>query len=289
MIDLSALPIPQVIEELDYEAIVDRQKTKFQQLWETVRLTYPNLPPYNVSMLESDPAMIIIEAESYRELLLRARANAVAKANILPWSTGNDLITLAAGHGVEVIPGESEDRLKKRIILKEQGSSAAGPPEWYKYWAMTASLDVADVAVYRSGPGPEITLAILSVSNGGVASDALLEAVRVKVTADDIAGENDVISVTRAVTEVVNITGDIWLLPDTPMSVFDGLEQQLRDKWAAESGIGFDMLLDWIKSKLMTTGVYKVVLSAPLQDKIANSFSAFAIGTVHLNFNGRGR
>jgi phage-related baseplate assembly protein len=74
MVDLSTLPTPQVIEELDYEAIVARQKQTFQDLWEAVRLANPDLglPDYDVEMLETDPAMIIIQENAYREMLERS-------------------------------------------------------------------------------------------------------------------------------------------------------------------------------------------------------------------------
>jgi len=182
MVDLSTLPSPAVIEELSFEAIVDRQKAKFQELWEAVRIGNPDLdlPAYDVAMLETDPVVVLIEVESYRELLLRARANDVARSNLLSFSIGADLEHLAADHGVTKLTGETDLALRQRIVLADQGNSAAGSEEWYEFHARSASVEVADVAVYRKGSGPEIELAVLSTAADGVASEDLLLAVRTR-------------------------------------------------------------------------------------------------------------
>lgn len=287
-VDLTTLPAPDVVEVLDFDAMLQRRIDLFQAQWAAVRAAYPDagLPDYDVSLLETDPAKIIFRVEAYAEYVLRARGNDIAKANLLAFAFGADLDHIAADHGVTRLDGELDDRLKARIILADQGKSCAGPEEWYKFHAMSVSTDVADVAVYRPGTGPEIAVAILSVSNGGVASDALLADVLAKLTEGGIRGFNDVISVVRAVKEVVNVAADIWLLPDTPIAVFDGLSTMLQNAWAAEGGIGFDMLRNWLQARLMPAGVYKADVTLPAVDKVASDASAFALGTMTLTFKG---
>lgn len=287
-IDLASIPKPEVIEELSYAAIVARKKATFQAIWNAVRAVHPDMPDYDVSMLETDAVMIVIEADATDEMLLRARINDSAKANVLPWSTGNDLAILAQfGHGVIPIDGETEDQLKDRVILKEQGSSSAGPKEWYKFHARSVSADVREVEVLRPGSGPELQLAILSYSNGGVASDALLAAIRARVTADNVRGDNDIVTVVRAVREVIDIEADIWLRPNADYAVFQALEPNIRTAWDKEGKIGADLLKSWIGARLTPTGVYKAVIRLPLNDKIAELGQAFAIGNITLNFTGR--
>ncbi len=289
MVVLSSIPTPSVVEEISYEAIVQRQKDKFQELWEAVRVSYPELPDYDVSMLETDPAMIIIEAESYRELLMRARTNDAARANLLRWATGADLDNLAADHGVVRLEGESDERLKQRIVLADQGRSTAGPEEWYEYHAMSVDIDVAEAKVYKPGAGPEISVAILSVSNGGVASPALLSDVETALTAKGVRGMNDVLSVVAAAQATVNITYNVWLLPEASEAILDTLEDVLRDAWAAEGGIGFDLLPAWITARLMVDGVSKIEVTAPAVDQICDDNSAIALGTITGTYMGRNR
>lgn len=72
----------------------------FKERWAKVRETKPELPAYNVEMLETDPVKIVIEAFAYRELLWRARANQVARAVMLATTTGTDLDNFAADFGM---------------------------------------------------------------------------------------------------------------------------------------------------------------------------------------------
>ena len=291
MVELASLPAPQVIEEIDFEAIVARQKATFASLWEAVRIANPdlNLPTYDVAILETDPAILIIEEESYREMLLRARANDVAKSNLLKHSTGADLDNLAADHGVERLVGESDAALRQRIVLADQGRSAAGPEEWYAFHARSVSAEVRDVAVYRTGAGPELEVAILSTDEGGVPSDVLLSAVAAKVTSAAVRSINDIVTVVAGTKTIVDVIADIWLLPDTPVSVFDDLEAGLRDALDAEGGFGFDINDAWLKAKLMTSGVSKVVISAPAADVKISDSSAATFGDIALTYKGRNR
>lgn len=289
MVDLSLLPAPAVIEELDFEAIVARQKAKFQELWEAVRVTYPDLPAYDVAMLETDPAIILIEAESYREMLMRARANAAARSNLLAFSTGSDLDHLAADHGVTRLLNETDTALRSRIVLADQGRSAAGPEEWYKFHARSASIEVADVAVYKTGTGPGIEVAVLSTAEGGVPSSDLLTAVREVVTSPSIRSINDIVSVISATKTTINVAADVWLLPDAPASTFDALEAILRAALTSEGGIGFDVNRSWLMAKMMVAGVSKVDITSPAADVIMDDHAAATFGTIGLTYRGRMR
>ncbi|MBP1852117.1 baseplate assembly protein [Rhizobium halophytocola] len=289
MIDLALLPMPRVIEELDFEAIVTRQKATFQSLWEAVRLTNPDLPDYDVSMLETDPVTVIIEAESYRELLMRARANDAARSNLLAFATGADLDHLAADHGVTRLEAETDARLRQRIVLADQGRSSAGSEEWYAYHAMSVSTDVAEVAVYRSGLGPELEVAILSSEDGGVPSSALLGAVATVVTGAGVRCVSDVVEVVAATSQVIDVSADIWLLPETPRAVFDGLESALRQALTSEGGIGFDINRSWLAARLMVGGVARVEILEPAMDIVAEDHQAIALGAVTLHYRGRAR
>lgn len=289
VIDLSVLPKPAVIEELNYEAILDRQKVKFQELWEAVRATRPDLPPYDVSMLETDPAMIVLQAQSFSEMLIRARTNEAARANLLAFASGSDLVHLAADHGVEKLTGESDDALRSRLVLADQASSAAGSEEWYAYHARSVSADVEAVAVYRKGTGPEIEVAILATSEDGVASAGLISSVAAVVNSPAVRAVNDVVTVVSAAREVTDIIADVWLLPAAPADVSDLLEASLRQAVRQEGGIGFDLNRSWIESRLMVPGVAKVNLMMPLSDVAVDDRTAAVLGTVTLNFRGRMR
>jgi len=291
MVDLSTLPVPQVIEEIDYEAILARQTQKFQELWEAVRLANPDLdlPQYDVAMLETDPVTVVLQGNSYRETGERVSVNNAARSNLLGYATGADLDAVAADHGVTRLTGESDKALRERVVLADRGRSTAGPEEWYEFHARSVDADIRDVAVYRTGTGPALEVAILTHSNGGVPDDDLLEAVAAAVGAPTIRSINDIVGVVPAVKTTVNVTAQVWLLPDAQMSIFDGLEAGLRAALDAEGGIGFDINRSWLTARLSPSGVAKVNLVAPASDTVMDRFSAAALGTISLTFMGRSR
>lgn len=88
IIDLNNLPVPKVVQELNYETLLAQRKAKFLELqqtdaereyWQT-RL-----------QLESEPVVKLLEENAYLELLLRAHINESAKAVMLAYATGSDL------------------------------------------------------------------------------------------------------------------------------------------------------------------------------------------------------
>ncbi|GAB7141314.1 hypothetical protein RsTz2092_12860 [Deferribacterales bacterium RsTz2092] len=89
-VDLSAIPAPKVIEELSFGDIFDELLIDFKK----------RNPSYD-ALLESDPAIIVLECYAYRETLLRHRINEAAKANLLAYAAGSDLDNLAAFYGIE--------------------------------------------------------------------------------------------------------------------------------------------------------------------------------------------
>ena len=149
-IDLSTLPKPTVIQELDHQVIVDRQLQSFLNIWNEKRVLFPDLPEYTVEMLESDPFAIDNEAESWREVLLRAEINDVFRATLLYFAKGGNLDHLAAFHDVVRMPGETDDRLLNRVLLAIMGRSTGGPKERYQSIAMSSLIGSAGAWLYTS-------------------------------------------------------------------------------------------------------------------------------------------
>lgn len=156
-IDLSALPKPTVIRELDYEAIVERQKQAFLAKWADAQLLYPDLPTYSVEMLDSDTFAIDNQAESTREMLLRAEINDTFRSTFLYYAKRGNLDHLAASVPVLRMPGEDDDRFLVRILLGIMGHSTAGPKERYQFLAMSADLRVKWASRTGSGAVPSST------------------------------------------------------------------------------------------------------------------------------------
>lgn len=276
--DLSSYPPPRVIEELDFEAIFARFRS-------SMIARMPEIAP--VIALESEPAAKLGQVHSYIEMLVRARINDAARANLLAYATGADLDHLAAFYDVVRLQGESDERLKTRVILAIQGRSTGGTAPRYRSIALGASTRVADAVVYRVGNDPTVHVAVYAADNNGVADQDLLETVTDALNDPAARMVNDTIVVRSAVFQVVNIEADIWLLPEASNSLIDVLPGLLRDAWAAETGLGFDLTRAWLTARLMVSGVQRVEILNPTSDVIAPPERAISIGTITLHNRGR--
>lgn len=96
MLDLKTLPYPNVIEELNYDEILNSVKNVFKEY----------LTGDEISLLESDNYSALLETLAYRELLLRARINQSVKSMLLPFANGADLDNVVAIYGIERLKGE---------------------------------------------------------------------------------------------------------------------------------------------------------------------------------------
>ena len=183
-IDMSQLPAPQVIEALDYETIYQRKLAGFQA-------AYPDF----TLVLESDPAVKLLEIIAYQELVMRQRINDAARACMLAYAVGTDLDNQAANLGVTrlvvtpAIPNavppveavmESDDRLRERAQMAFEGLTTAGPIESYRFHAMTASAHVVDAGVDSPLPGT-VRVSILADNPSGIPDAALLTAVQLSL------------------------------------------------------------------------------------------------------------
>lgn len=273
---LEGLPVPAIIATLSYEEIRLNTINKLAEI-----------DPAYSAFLESDPAIKVIEASSYNDLVLRERANDVAKANLLFFAKGADLDHLAAFYDVLRLIGETDSALRERVILAIQGRSTGGTEEQYKFIARTADVRVKDVAVYQVNGGPKLRVALLSSVNGGVPDAPMLAAVTAAVTAPGARAINDVIEVVSATQAPQNIVLNVWLLPSAPLAIIDSMETLIRSAWFDESGIGFDLNPSWIAARVHIPGVSKVEVVTPAAPVVAGDNQAALIGTVTVQFVGR--
>lgn len=144
MLDLSALPLPAVVETLDYEAVLAGLRADLLRL-------YP--PAAEVIDLESEPLIKLLQVAAYRELVIRARINDAARAVMLPWAVGSDLDNLAARYDLARLPGEDDERLRSRVLMGYHALSAAGSPTSWRLRALSVSVDVRQVDVWADRPG----------------------------------------------------------------------------------------------------------------------------------------
>lgn len=201
-VDLSALPAPQVLESLDYEALYDEALAAFREYmgdnWSAA--------------LESDPVVKLLELFVYGKMQNRARVNDAAKALLLAYAEKEDLDQLAANVKLQrlviqpanllAVPPveevrESDDALRERIQLVYEGLTTAGPRNSYIFHARNASALVADATAESPAPA-DVVVTVLSLIGSGRADQALLDQVHIKLSDDDIRPVGDRLTVQSA-------------------------------------------------------------------------------------------
>jgi phage-related baseplate assembly protein len=262
-IDLSKLPAPKIIEELNYETI-------FQNILNDFLAKNPNYS----TLLESDPAIILLQVFAYRELLIRNRINEAAKATMLSYAIDTDLENLAAFYGVKKLTGETDDRLRQRTQLALEGFSTTGPAGAYIFHALSISNEVKSVSVKSPNPG-EVLVTILSNNGDGTASDQLINLVLQKLSNDDIRPLTDHVIVQKA--EIINYSVEaiITVYPGPSSAVVEIEAKAALEKFVKKRhAIGQVIAISGIYDALHVDGVKKVELIQPLIDIITNNEQA---------------
>ncbi|HBQ2172834.1 TPA: baseplate J/gp47 family protein [Klebsiella pneumoniae] len=286
-IDLSQLPSPTIIEELDFETILTEVKA-------VMVAAFPDDQQSAVAaamMLESEPLNIIAQAMAYRELLLRQRINEGAAACMLSHSTGDDLDNIAANLDTErlVITEatdtadavmESDEALRLRAQAAFEGMSVAGPSAAYEYFARSASGQVADARATSPSPA-EVVVAVLSTEGDGTASAELLAAVAAAVNDEEVRPIGDRVTVQSAEIVEYEIDATLYLYPGPESEPIINAADASLQKFLTQNDkkISRDVARSAISAALHVQGVQRVVLNSPLEDiKISDIQAARNVG-----------
>lgn len=175
-IDLSKLPAPALVEDLSYERILSQMAAD-----------YLARNP-GASLLESDPAMKVLETAAYRELLLRQDVNERARQCLLAYATESNLEHLGAFYGVnramldagdpQSVPPipptwESDAGLRGRIQLAPEALSVAGPTGAYVFHALSAGRQMTRMEIETpTAETVTVTYTFAETSLSALAKDA---------------------------------------------------------------------------------------------------------------------
>ena len=282
-IDLSQLPVPTIIEALDFETILTDVKA-------VMVASFPEDQRASVAAaltLESEPLTIIAQAMAYRELLLRQRINEGAAACMLSHATGDDLDNIAANLDTERLViteatdtadavTESDEALRLRAQAAFEGMSVAGPSAAYEYFARSASGQVADARATSPSPA-EVVVAVLSTDGDGTASAELLDAVAAAVNDEEVRPLGDRVKVQSAEIVEYAIDATLYLYPGPESEPIINAAMASLKAFLADNDkkIGRDIVRSAISAALHVQGVQRVVINAPAADlRIDNTQAA---------------
>jgi len=267
-IDLSALAPPDIIETLDYEAIV-------REMRDDLVVRFPLIA--GVVDLESEPARKLIEAFAYRELRLRARIYDGASAVLLASSYGTNLDHLAALFATARQDGESDDRLRRRIQLAPEAFSVAGPEGAYQYHALTAAPWARDVSTIMTQPGV-VRVTVLRSGPDPIPSEAERETIRLHLRDEAIRPLTDVVQVLPPTVRTVTIEARLTLYPGPDASVVQSRATAALGDWLERNRmLGMNLRRSAIFARLHQEGVHSVELIAPADDLVLDETQVYAV------------
>lgn len=285
IVDLSQLPAPDVVEQLDYESILTERKATLVSLFpakqqEAVARTLT---------LESEPLTKFLEENAYREVIWRQRVNEAARAVTLASAAGADLDVIAANTNtarLTITPAdetaippvaavmESDTDLRMRAQQAFEGLSVAGPVGAYEYHGRSADGRVADVSVLSPSPAC-VTITVLAREGDGTASSDLLDVVAKTLSAEDVRPVGDRVTVQAAEIVPYKVAATLWFYPGPEAEPIRATaEQKLKAYITAQHRLGRDIRRSAIYAALHVEGVQRVELSAPQSDIVLGKHQA---------------
>ena len=275
-VDLSQLPPPVLVPQPDHAA---RFADKLASL-------VTHLHAFS-ALVESDPAIKLLEADSYDEQLLAQIFNDAARQMLIAFAQGANLEQLGALYGVmrlEITPAdpetgapavmEGDHDLRERILLAPHSFSVAGPERAYVYHALSASADVLDASATSPTPG-QVVVSVLSRTGDGTAPIGTLDAVTAVLTDDAVRPLTDEVIVQSADIVAFDIDADLWLYagPDRDL-ILDAARAALDAYLLKARRLGRDMPRSAMIAALHVGGVQRVVLNTPAADQVMTQLQA---------------
>ena len=258
-IDLSQLPVPHVVQPLDFEAVLAELKAQ-------VLTDLPELQ--DVIDLESEPVNKVLQVVAYQRVTMQARINDAAKACMLAYATGADLDHLTALLAVQRIDGEADDRLRRRAQMALEGISAAGPEGAYKFHALSSHHHVKDAGIDSPSPGT-VRVTILSIEGDGTPTPELLAHVTQALNAQDVRPLTDTVITQAAQVLPYPVRATLVTYPGpAAASVLQAARTALQAYVQERQQLGHDITRSAIFACLHQPGVQNVQLHAPAQDLI---------------------
>lgn len=271
-IDLSQLPPPQIVEQIDFEQILAERKAYMISLW-------PADEQAQIAArleIESEPLTKLLQENAYRETVWRQRVNEASLANLLATARGTDLEQLAGNFNVKrlviqqgkanAVPPiptlmESDDSLRERAQMAWEGLSTAGPRNSYIFHARAADGRVADATAESPSPAVAV-VTVQSLLGDGTAPPELLAVVNAYLSDDDRRPVADRLTVQGAQILNYQVKAKLYLLSSGPESepILAAAEQRLLAYVHQRRRLGMEVSESALHAALHVEGVRKVEL-----------------------------
>lgn len=284
-INLSGLPLPNVVEPIDFE-------TELARLRAELSVKFADDHPVQAALqLESEPLNKILEVLAYRYTLKIAEINRKARSLMLAFATGGDLdhigvtyyrlqrklLQAADQSAIPPKPAvyETDDDYRYRLTLSIEAMTAAGSAGSYEFHALSASPEVHSVTVHSPAPtevdvylAGQITGDVLNQASQpvGVSDQAVMD-VRNVLTADDVRPLTDLVRVQSAIAHDYRIDAVVYVQNGiSPQLILNNaltqLRQYLTDNFKPNNRIATSRII----GALDVQGVSRIDLQQPATD-----------------------
>lgn len=280
IIDMSKLPPPEVVRQVDYEEILAEMKADFLAAYPAASeaLTY-----------ESDPLVKWLERQAYDKMLMRQQANEDALAVMLAYAKGSDLDQFGAMYQVErlviapadntTIPPtpavmESDDDFRERIQMAPSSFSVAGPADAYVFHTRSADGRVMNCTATSPQPG-EVLITVLSREGDGSSSAELLAIVDKALNKEEVRPLTDLVTVQSANIIPYEIKATIYVAqgPDTGL-VMDAVQKSIEAYTTKQRKIGVLVPRSGLDAALHLDGVERVEIIEPAGNVVVGQYDA---------------
>lgn len=264
-LDLSRLPAPEVVKGVDYESILAARLADLKARMATIGIDL------DTTGLESEPSVILEQADAYREALTLAAINDAARSVMLATATGGNLDNLALFYGVQrlvITPAnpaanppvaavmESDSDLRARIQLAPEQLPYAGMTGGgYRALALRLAPGVKDVTTLKRDGGRVDIILLGRTGNGAVASE-VVSAVYAGFQDDAATQLTDIVTVRGATIVPYAVTIDLKIRtgPD-PAIVRTAAEAAIRTYCASRHRVGQVVYANMIEAAAAVGGV----------------------------------
>lgn len=273
-IDLSQVPPPRILEMPKFKELKAKRLAELQYLDSSFN-----------ALVESDPAMKLLEILVYREMVNIARFNSGILAVLLAYAKGSDLDQLGANYDVfrqiktpadnTTIPPtaavmETDDAFRRRIRLSWYARNTAGSIQAYEYFTLSADASIDDAQAYGPQESADIQpgnvhVYVLSSEGDGTPSDEILQTVTDALNAEYVRPLTDYVSVLAPSVITYEVTATL-IIADGPDAgtVKDAAENAMERYAESVHKIEADVSLAGVYRALKQPGVDDVLLESPL-------------------------
>jgi phage-related baseplate assembly protein len=270
-IDLSQLPAPDIIQQTEYQTLLDGMLDDYTCTMQSY------VPGYD-RPLPSDPVYQAYTVIAYRLMYLEQRVNDAARAVMPAYATGADLDHIASFFKVErqlLDPGdqassppipatyEDDERLRRRMMLAPEGYTTAGSIGSYVFHALSADAKVKDVDVQSPQPC-EILVTVLSNEGNGEPDQALLDSVDTALDGRYVRPLGDRVTVQAAQIIKYSIDAEVVMFTGPAISsVLNAAGSALEQFRSDSHKLGRDITALDLQCAIHQPGVHSVRMSQP--------------------------